>query len=142
MRTSDVALAVHLIGAIVWIGGAVAAATVASFAAERDGAQTALQGARRALLWWATPGMLLAWAGGLTMLVPNFTAIYARAGWMHGKLTLLLIASAVTGVLTGRIRKAATGAKPASAQLLNALSVALILTALVVVGLAVLKPGS
>jgi protoporphyrinogen IX oxidase len=142
MRIQDLALAVHLVGVILWIGGSVAAATVGAFAGEQNGNETALKGARRALLWWATPGLLLAWVGGLTMLLPNFTTLYARAGWMHGKLTLLLVATGITGVLTGRLRKAAKGDKPAAPKLLNGLSFGLAALALLIVGLAVLKPGA
>jgi len=137
-----IALALHLIGVILWIGGAIAAATVAASASAEKDSTSALAGARRALLFWATPGMLVAWLGGLGMLLPNFMDMYARAGWMHTKLTLLLAASAVMGVLTGRVRKAARSDKPASAGLLNGLAGALLLMSIAVVGLAILKPGA
>lgn len=142
MTTHQLALAVHLLGVFLWLGGAVAAATVAAFAADSGDDAVALKGARRAFTWWATPGMLLAWAGGLTMLIPHFTELYARAGWMHGKLTLLLAATAVTGVLSGRIRKAAKGDKPAKAGLLNGLGIGLVVMGLLILGLVVFKPGA
>ncbi len=136
------ALATHLVGAILWIGGTLAAAWVAAFAARATPpVADALAGARRALRTFATPGMLLAWVGGLGMLIPSFTTLYARAGWMHTKLLLLVVASALHGVLSARIRKAADGSKPATAGLLQGLALGLLACALGVVFLAVLKPG-
>lgn len=143
MTTRDLALAVHLLGVILWIGGAVAAATVGAFAADaEEGRTTALRGARRVLTWWSTPGMVLAWAGGLTMLIPEFATLYARAGWMHGKLTLLLALSGMTGVLGVRLRKAASGQKDVTSKLLNGLGLGLVALAFVVLALVIVKPGS
>lgn len=143
MDTRTLALAAHLLGVILWIGGGVAAATMAAFAADsKEGAATGLQGAQRALSWWVTPGMLLAWAGGLTILIPDFATHYASAGWMHGKLTLLLALSGVTGVLSGRLRKAAKGQKEIGSKLLNGLSIGLMVGAFVVLVLVLAKPGA
>lgn len=142
MLFRDLAVATHLVGMVLWIGGAVTAAVVAASAAsEGEAGRPAIAAARRSVLFVATPGMLLAWIAGLSFLVPNFLELYARAGWMHGKLTLLLILSALTGVLTGRLRKAATGTKPASAGLFGGLAIALMLGAAIVVFLAILRPG-
>ena len=112
MEPRELALVAHFLGLIFWIGGSVAALSVAGYVAREDN-QGALVAARKAMLYWATPGMLLAWIGGLTVLLPDFAEIYARAGWMHAKLTLLLVLSAVTGIASGRLRKAAAGTKPA-----------------------------
>ena len=137
----QLARVVHQLGVIAWVGGALAAATVAAFAAGSDeGRLTALRGAHRALVWWATPGMVLAWAGGLTMLLPAWSR-FASAGWMHGKLTHLLVLSALTGVLSARIRKAAAGQREPSARFFNAVAVVLLAAAFVILALVVLKPG-
>ena len=53
--------------------------------------------------------MLLAFVGGFGMLIPNFTTLYAKAGWMHAKLTLVIILAGATGVLGGRLRRWADG---------------------------------
>ena len=53
--------------------------------------------------------MLVAFACGFGMLIPNFAEVYAKQGWMHSKLTLLLILAGVTGVLTGKLRRWADG---------------------------------
>ena len=142
MVLRDLALAAHLIGVIFWLGGVVVAASIAATAASEGGAGegTAMRAARKAVIFWATPGMLLAWAGGLTVLIPDFTTLYAAAGWMHAKLTFLVVLTAVTGVFTGRLRRAAMGTKSASSGLMNALGLILAVGAVVVVVLARLKP--
>jgi putative membrane protein len=144
----ELAIATHLVGMVLWIGGVVAASVVAASAAsasaggEGEGGRAALAAARRAVLVVATPGMLLAWLAGLSYLVPNFAELYARAGWMHGKLTAVLVLTGLTGVLTGRLRRAAAGTKPASAGLFGGLALALIVGSAAVIFLAVLRPGA
>jgi uncharacterized membrane protein len=142
MTLRELALAAHFIGLILWMGGSVVAASVAASATDEggEGKATALRSARKAVIYWATPGMLLAWVGGLTVLIPDFTALYARAGWMHAKLTLLVVLTAVTGVFTGRLRRAAAGQKPASPGLWNGLGLALAVGMALVVVLAKLRP--
>ena len=141
MITHDLALAVHLFGVIVWIGGTVVAAAVAAASlGAGEAGKVGLAAAGRALRWWSTPGLVLAWLGGLSILVPDFTTVYAHAGWMHAKLTLLLVASAITGILTARLRKAAAGTKPATSGLMNGLGIGIAAIAFAVVILAVLKP--
>jgi putative membrane protein len=50
---------------------------------------------RRLLRFIATPAMIVAWATGLWMA---FEAGLVRAGWLHGKLLLVLALSAVHGI--------------------------------------------
>lgn len=144
MSYRELAVAVHLIGVILWIGGTATAAIVAIAGAREEGAvRTAiLSAARRAMLMIATPGLLLAWIAGLAWLIPYFGSLYARAGWMHGKLTLLVIATAMTGVFTGRLRRAAKGTKPPSIGLFAAAALVTIVAAVAIALLAELQPGA
>lgn len=142
MHLRELAIATHLLGMILWIGGVSAAAMIAAAAArEGDAGKAAIAAARRAVLVLATPGMLLAWVAGLSYLIPNFTTFYARAGWMHGKLTAVLVLSAITGILSGHLRRAADGKKAASPGLLGGLALTVVAFTAIVVFLAVLKPG-
>ena len=50
---------------------------------------------RRLLRFIATPAMIAAWATGLWLLVEGG---FLRAGWMHGKLVLVLALSALHGL--------------------------------------------
>jgi putative membrane protein len=142
MAARDLALAAHFIGLALWMGGGVVAASVAGLALSEggEGKETALRAARKAVIYWATPGMLIAWAGGLTVLIPDFGAIYASAGWMHAKLTLLVVLTAVTGVFTGRLRRAASGQKASGPGPFNVLGLVLAVGLVLVVVLAKLKP--
>lgn len=139
MDPRELALVAHFLGLIFWIGGSVVALSVAGYAA-REGNEGGLVAARKAMLYWATPGLALAWIGGLTVLIPDFSDLYARAGWMHAKLTLLLALSAATGIASGRLRKAAAGTKAASPKLLDGVAIGLAVGALVVLILAKIKP--
>ena len=106
--TVDVWLRIaHVVGVILWIGGALSVALVAA-AAEGEARRSLATVARSVALKVATPGMVLAWLGGLAMFALHLDA-YLKAGWMHGKITIALIVAALTGVLSGKLRKAAAG---------------------------------
>lgn len=138
----ELAIATHLLGMVLWIGGITACALIgAAVAREGEAGRAALAAVRRAALMIASPGMVIAWLAGLAYLVPNFSAIYARQGWMHAKLTIVFVLAGITGVLTGHLRKAAAGKKPASPGLLGGLGLTVVVLAGVVVFLAMLKPG-
>jgi putative membrane protein len=137
----ELAIATHLVGVMLWIGGATAAAMVAA-ASSQSGDRAAIGAARRAFSWIATPGMLLAFLAGLSYLIPNFRALYAHAGWMHIKLTIVLVMAALSGVLSGRLRKTANGQKPASAGFFGGMALAFVVLGASVVFLAMLRPGA
>lgn len=111
----------HLLGVILWVGGTAAALLTVVLVPTEARAATA-RAARRVVLLVGTPGLLLAWVAGLAQLLPNFTTLYARAGWMHTKLLVALLASGVTGIAIGRLRRLAgstAGAPLSSAPLRN-----------------------
>jgi uncharacterized membrane protein len=102
----------HVFGNIAWIGGG-AAAALAMMALASESSETRLAAAkalRKVVLWVVTPGMLLSLAAGLTMLMNDWTAVYAKAPWMHAKLTVGLIAAGFSGVLSGRLRRGSSDA--------------------------------
>ena len=104
---------IHVLGSVLWLGGgAVAAFAMAQFALSSQEARTsAAQVVRKTVLNIVTPGMLLSFAGGLYMLLTNWSTLYAKAPWMHGKLTVGLLAAGVSGALSGKLRRAANGAE-------------------------------
>lgn len=97
----------HFLGITFWIGSAVAISLAA--AAPTPWESGIAQALRKVTVRVTTPAMLVAFAGGFGMLIPNFADVYAKQGWMHSKLTLLLILAGVTGVLTGKLRRWADG---------------------------------
>ncbi len=138
---SSAALILHLVGVILWIGGGLAGALVAMTAATRgkDMREALLGDVRRALLFVSAPGLVLAFAGGLAMLAMSWD-VYRSMGWVHAKLTIALGLAAVSGILSARIRKAATGQRDAPAGLFAALGGALAMGALMAIVLVVLRP--
>lgn len=94
--------ALHLISVVLWAGGLVA---VLAMAARGEG--PVVSASRRVLVRLVHPAMAVAWLAALVMLANGWSALYAKAGWMHGKIMLGLILSALTGVVAGKLRKAA-----------------------------------
>jgi uncharacterized membrane protein len=111
-----IAKILHVIGNILWLGGGtVAAFTMVLLASQsKETRVAAAQAVRKMVLMVVTPGMLLSFAGGLTMLLTYWSEMYAKAPWMHMKLTVGLIAAAFSGVLTGRLRRAANSGQDVS----------------------------
>lgn len=138
----EVSLLLHILGVILWIGGCASAAWTSAqlVGAAATVRAEGLAAVRRSLLAIATPGLLLAWLGGLTMFV-TYLDVYASAGWMHGKITVAILLSALHGVLLARVRRAA-GGQPVSQSLFAGLGMALVIGAAIVVALVVFRPGA
>jgi len=123
----------HVIGNVLWLGGGAAAAfAFAALLSSREGADdkvrvAAARALRTVTLTLVTPGMLLSLGAGLVMLLSYWSELYAKAPWMHAKLTVGLVAAAFSGVLTGRLRRAANDpaaiVKPGSLRLVGAVLV-------------------
>ena len=135
------ALILHLLGVILWIGGGLAGALIAMAAAARgrDLRLAILGDVRRALLFVAGPGLVLAFAGGLALLATSWD-VYSTMGWVHAKVTLAIFLAAVSGILSGRLRKAASGERDAPAGLFAALGGTLAAGALLAIVLVVTRP--
>ena len=139
----EISLIVHIAGVVLWVGGAAATAwTAAQLAtATPEARREGLGAVRRALLAVVTPGILLAWVGGLTLFLSALD-LYARAGYLHGKITIAVVISALHGVLVARVRKAADGTREASAATFGGLAMAIVVLALAAVALVILRPGA
>ncbi len=127
----------HFLGMIFWIGSAVAVAITA--AAPTQGESGIAQALRKVTLRVTTPAMLIAFAGGLGMLIPNFAAVYARQGWMHSKLTLLLVLAGATGVLSGKLRRWADG-QEVTPKTFGRLAGAISVLSILIVTFAIFRP--
>ena len=133
---------VHVFGNLLWIGGgAVAAFAFVGLASEREESRrVAARALHKSVLLLVTPGMLLSFGAGLVMLLSYWSDLYAKAPWMHGKLTVGLIAAGFSGVLSGRLRRAAKGDEVSSGSVRLAGAV-LLLSAIANVVLVFLRPG-
>ncbi|MGB5703856.1 MAG: CopD family protein [Polyangiales bacterium] len=129
----------HFLGIIFWIGSAVAVSIAA--ASPMPWESGIAQALRKVTLRVTTPAMLVAFAGGFGMLIPDFAEVYAKQGWMHGKLTLLLILAGATGVLTGKLRRWADG-QEVTQKTFARLAWVISVLAVVIVTLAIFRPFS
>lgn len=132
---------VHVVGIVLWIGGLIALAAIVASGTKELGRGLA-SAARKAALVVVTPGLLLAWLGGLGMLLPYWSTIYARAGWMHGKLTIGLIVAGLSGMLTGRLRRIAGGQGEPVASGMLGIAVTTLVLMVVAVALVFIRPGT
>ncbi|MEO0326091.1 MAG: CopD family protein [Myxococcota bacterium] len=129
----------HVVGVVFWIGGVVAVAAVGMAAARSSAATAGASLARTANRHVATPGLVLAWLGGLALLAMGWGA-YAKMPWVHIKLTLGLVAAGLSGVLAARLRKLEAG-EAVSAGSLRVLAGLIAAMALANVVLAFAGPG-
>jgi putative membrane protein len=127
----------HFLGITFWIGTAVAVAVAAS--APTPWESGIAQALRKVTLAVTTPAMLLAFVGGIGMLIPQFSEVYAKEGWMHAKLALLLALAGATGVLTGKLRRWAEG-QEVEGKTFGRLAGAIAILGVLVVTLAVIRP--
>lgn len=139
MNASDIALIIHFLGLLMWIGGAATCSWIAASLVS-SGDTKALSSVRSGLLAIVMPGILLATLGGLGRLIPNWSTHYAHAPWMHIKLTIGLVLAGMHGLLVNRVRKASTGT-PVPAGMFVGIGVTYVVLGLVAASLAILRPG-
>jgi putative membrane protein len=92
---------------------------------------------RRLLRYIATPAMVVAWAAGLWLL---YEGGMWRAGWMHGKLTLVVLLSAVHGLDAKWVKDFAADRNRHSARFYRVANELPTLLMVGIVVLAVVKP--
>jgi protoporphyrinogen IX oxidase len=134
---------VHVIGNVLWLGGGAAAAFAFAQLAREDAKvrASAARAIRTIILTIVTPGMLLSFAAGLVMLLSYWSELYAKAPWVHMKLTVGLIAAGFSGVLSGRLRRAATQGAEVTPGSLRLAGGVLLFSAVAGVVLVFLRPG-
>jgi len=65
--------------------------------------------AKRAFFGYVVAGLVISTLSGLHQWASGGFADYMKQGWFHGKLTLVMILLAVTGMLFVQVGKAQTG---------------------------------
>lgn len=131
---------VHIAGVLAWVGGMVAA-LIAAIDARRatEASRThVVSAAHRAMTMVATPGILMAWGAGLWIALAGWDS-YRTMGWLHAKITIAVVLSAVHGMAMARMRKASSGGE-LKAGLLQVLLGVAVLLALVALTLVVSQP--
>ena len=140
----QIAKIVHVLGNILWLGGGAASAfAMVWLAAEsKEVKLAAARAVRQVVLLVVTPVLLLSSAGGLVNLVIYWDALYKKSPWMQTKLLVGLIAAAFTGVLSGKLRKAAANGDEVPAGAMKLAGSILLVSALLGVALVILRFGT
>ena len=133
----------HIAAVMTWIGGMLAAAlAIAAVSDARDHQAVAGRAAFLARVgWWdrriTTPAMLLVWILGLALASMGH---WFPQTWLAAKLAVVLLLSAVHGVLSGNLRKLSLSEQPGSPAGLRHAAPAVMAAVLVIVALVVVKP--
>ncbi len=100
------AKAIHIIAVISWMAGMLYLPRLLVYHAEAEKgsvqSQTFKVMERRLLRGIVNPSMILTWAFGLWLAWKVF---HFQGGWLHAKIALVVIMSAVHGYLAGAVRK-------------------------------------
>lgn len=138
----DLVVLLHVTADIVFVAGLLAAALVLAALSTHDAGQVARE--RRlvaALRWWhrrvTTPALVLAWGFGLWLALQ---AGWLHSGWLHVKLALVLVLSALHGVLSGSLRRASADAPAPPPRAWRVLPLLALVASVAVAWLALLKP--
>jgi len=135
--------ALHIAAVVTWIGGMlVVAVTIAAVAGVRGQQEIATRSAflERVRLWdqrVTSPAMLLVWILGLTLAL---TGNWFPQTWLLVKLALVLLLSALHGVLSGRLRRLSRSQEPSLPASLRYAGPAVVIATLIIVVLVVTKP--
>jgi len=140
--------AFHIIGAVAWFAGLFYLVRILVYLRESlDKPETekaillpqfSLMG-HRVYKIICTPAMLITWGCGIALLVIN--PAYLSQGWMHIKLTLLLVLTGYQGFSKRWLRKLSAGEIPFNAFQLRLLNEVPTLLLVAIVLLAVLRNG-
>jgi putative membrane protein len=84
-----------------------------------------------------TPAMIIVWVLGLTMA---YSGGWFTAGWLHAKLTLVLVMTGYHGWLVGQTKKMARGERPLSEKTLRMIGEVPGVLLILIVLLVYLKP--
>ena len=133
--------AVHILAVIAWMAGMLYLPRLfvyhAGAASGSDLAATFAVMERRLLRVIMLPAMVLTWIAGLTLA---FEGGFFAAGWLHGKLALVILMSALHGYFSVAQKKLAAGTSRKSARFFRILNEAPTILLIAIVFLVVIKP--
>ncbi|MFD3248242.1 CopD family protein [Rahnella aquatilis] len=131
--------ALHVIAGVLWIGGmlAMALCSQTSGAAESAGQRLLLVTVRKWTRSVTSPAMILLWVAGIVMIVSYGKFPHA---WLLIKMVIVLVLSALHGLLSGDLRRRATG-QPVKDFALVRNAGAVIIVGVILIGiLAIIRP--
>ncbi|XTZ36668.1 CopD family protein [Salmonella enterica] len=132
--------ALHIVAAIVWVGGMLVMAVVAAWSAaqpDRNTTTSLLIEVRRWSRKVTTPAMLLLWLAGVVMVVAHGALPHP---WLILKIVVVVLLSGLHGFLSAQLRRMASGEVAKGAGALSQASAVIIIAVVVIILLAVLRP--
>ena len=133
--------ALHIVAAVTWVGGMLAVAIALVAASGSPGEIAGRSALLASVRTWdqrvTTPAMLLVWIAGLALAL---TGDWFPQPWLLLKLSVVLLLSALHGVLSGTLRKLAASQAPDVAPPLRYAAGAIQIAISLIVVLVVIKP--
>ena len=135
--------ALHVIAGVLWIGGMLAMALVSmacsrtSGTAESAGQTLLLETVRKWTRSVTSPAMILLWVAGIMMIVSYGKFPHA---WLLIKMVVVLVLSALHGLLSGDLRRRATGQPVKDFALVRNASAVIIVGVILIGILAIIRP--
>ncbi|WP_437887587.1 CopD family protein [Phytobacter sp. V91] len=134
--------AVHIIAAIIWIGGILVMAVVASWCQHRVNQQAAIPTELLSFVrQWSrkitSPAMVLLWLVGIAMVIIHGKMPHL---WLVLKILLVVGLSGIHGVLTATLRRLATGTTTRIPAIIGHASAIVLLLVTLIILLAIIRP--
>lgn len=132
--------AVHLISAVVWIGGMLMTAMVAQWSLRQNDKSTTLILLNDVRSWnrrMTSPAMIVLWIAGIAMLVAHGQMPHL---WLIIKIVFVVLLSGLHGFLSATLRRLANGETLKRTGALNNATLLLVLFTAVITVLAVVRP--
>ena len=135
--------ALHIIAAVTWVSGVLAVAITIVAVSGRQGELEAAY--RRAICDYVrrwdrrvtTPAMLLVWIAGFSLAL---TAHWFPQTWLLLKLVVVVLLSALHGVLSGTLRSLSASEAPGVPPPLRYAAATIVTSVVIIIVLAVIKP--
>lgn len=137
--------ALHIMAGVIWLGGIFVMAVIvvawsqSRSAVAKGGSDPLLEHARRWNRFVTSPAMILLWAFGIALILKGDWLLPL---WLGIKLAVLVFLSAVHGMLSGALRRLATGETSTVPLLARNAAWLTVVATIIVVALAVVKPFS
>lgn len=132
--------AVHLVSAVVWIGGMLMTAMVAQWSLRQNDKSTTLILLNDVRSWnrrMTSPAMIVLWIAGIAMLVAHGQMPHL---WLIVKIVFVVLLSGLHGFLSATLRRLANGETLKRTGALNNATLLLVLFTAVITVLAVVRP--
>ena len=129
--------ALHVAAALVWSGGLLAAALAAALASNSVSDGSLIKGIHRFDTYVTSPAMFVVWGAGLALAM---LGQWFPSPWLIIKLGIVIVLSALHGVLAATLRRLGQHDAPQTAGWLQSAPVAIVASLLSIAVLVIVKP--